>query len=1061
MPKKIAILGGGASSLVTAYELSNLPDFAEKYELTVYQIGWRLGGKGASGRNAKDHQRIEEHGLHIMFGFYDNALGAMRGLYEAMGRAPTQPLATFEDAFKPHDFICMMENYQGQWLPWKLDPIPNPLSPGEDGFLKPWDYVKRMIEWGLEVIHNDILHSDATMLGECRATIQGCRDELVTETVRLMQLSETIAGPMPVANTLGTLTKILEQQNASFTSFYGPLGAGQALSSATWLPLELANSLVGSTTDSGTVLYLITKAVEALWEHEFADNTALRRLRMMLDLFFATARGLIASGIIFPPHDWFSIDNYDLTDWLRKYGANETTLNSPLIWAMKDAAYHTYAPIAAGSILQSMLRMIFTYRGNILYKMQAGMGDVIFTPLYEVLKKRGVRFEFFQAVRNLELSDDKERVSKITMGRQATLKSPSYEPLVDVKGLACWPSEALYDQLVQGEALKAQNVDLENYWTKWPDVETYTLNEGTDFDQIVLGISVAGLPVVAQELLAHNPRLAQMCQSVKTAQTMGVQVWLKPTLQELGWELTPPVMIPYVEPLDTWADMTHLLPLEDWPAGTVGNLAYLTSAMEDKEPIAPQGDTEYPWRQTQRVKEYTISFLEKDAQPIWPKSVNAEGQFDWNLVVAPPTVTGVARANYQYYRAPLSPSERYVLAVPGSSAKRLRAEESGFDNVVLTGDWTKTALSIGCLEAATMAGIMSARVIDPRVPKAKNDWLPDPKPVPPTPPGPSATYIQMDGQLLGIPPIELDVELNMFLLPADMGNLRKLVDQQLNLGGETVYRPIGPFVALYASRLNNFPLGNPIGNVPELDYGIWVPLLAGKKVGKLFKPERIVTYTPYIWVDNGVALIGGRTVFGFSKNTGDMTFPADVKQTKRLSLETQVLPTYGPNQQVVTKRLIDVHQKPFSLLDEAKGLWEGAEGLIDAVGDTVEGLLTGHVEVPVPSLGFIKSLLSTMSVGMRMVFLKQFPDITNANKACYQAVTEADVPITGDLKGGFLRGQYAVDIYRYESHQIAKTLGLFPVESNSEKDTFIALEQGWSTFRAVVQNGTVIWRAEV
>lgn len=103
---------------------------------------------------------------------------------------------------------------------------------------------------------------------------------------------------------------------------------------------------------------------------------------MILDLFFAISRGLIASGIIFPPHNWFSIDSYDLVDWLRKYGANETTLSSPLIFAMKDAAYHGYSPIAVGTILHAMMRMLFTYRGNILYKMQAGMGDVIFTPIY-------------------------------------------------------------------------------------------------------------------------------------------------------------------------------------------------------------------------------------------------------------------------------------------------------------------------------------------------------------------------------------------------------------------------------------------------------------------------------------------------------------------------------------------------------------------------------------------------------------------------------------------------------------------------------------------------------
>ncbi|NJP08916.1 MAG: NAD(P)-binding protein [Leptolyngbyaceae cyanobacterium RU_5_1] len=47
---KIAVLGGGMGSLAAAFELSNTPELRSRYEITVYQLGWRLGGKGASGR---------------------------------------------------------------------------------------------------------------------------------------------------------------------------------------------------------------------------------------------------------------------------------------------------------------------------------------------------------------------------------------------------------------------------------------------------------------------------------------------------------------------------------------------------------------------------------------------------------------------------------------------------------------------------------------------------------------------------------------------------------------------------------------------------------------------------------------------------------------------------------------------------------------------------------------------------------------------------------------------------------------------------------------------------
>src|SRR3546814_1311221 len=58
--RKIAILGGGVGALTSAFYLASQPGAAEKYEITVYSIGWRLGGKCATGRNPEFGNRIEE-----------------------------------------------------------------------------------------------------------------------------------------------------------------------------------------------------------------------------------------------------------------------------------------------------------------------------------------------------------------------------------------------------------------------------------------------------------------------------------------------------------------------------------------------------------------------------------------------------------------------------------------------------------------------------------------------------------------------------------------------------------------------------------------------------------------------------------------------------------------------------------------------------------------------------------------------------------------------------------------------------------------------------------------
>ena len=50
--------------------------------------------------------------------------------------------------------------------------------------------------------------------------------------------------------------------------------------------------------------------------------------------------------------------------------------------------------LAAGKGLQSLLMMI-NYEGAFMWRMRAGMGDVVFAPLYLALGQRGVRFHFF------------------------------------------------------------------------------------------------------------------------------------------------------------------------------------------------------------------------------------------------------------------------------------------------------------------------------------------------------------------------------------------------------------------------------------------------------------------------------------------------------------------------------------------------------------------------------------------------------------------------------------------------------------------------------------------
>ena len=89
--QKVVILGGGCGGVTAAFELTATQELQDRFEVELYTLGWRLGGKGASGRNRDHWFRIEEHGLHVWFGFYDNSFDVLRQAYQQMDK-PANPL---------------------------------------------------------------------------------------------------------------------------------------------------------------------------------------------------------------------------------------------------------------------------------------------------------------------------------------------------------------------------------------------------------------------------------------------------------------------------------------------------------------------------------------------------------------------------------------------------------------------------------------------------------------------------------------------------------------------------------------------------------------------------------------------------------------------------------------------------------------------------------------------------------------------------------------------------------------------------------------------------------
>ena len=688
--KKLAILGGGIGSLVTAWHLTSEPNWKEIYEsITIYQTGWRLGGKCASGRGPNG--RIEEHGLHIWFGFYDNSFDVIQNAYAMLERPAGSPLATWSDAFKKHSYLVFAQQFKGEWHPWGFDFPIDDRVPGR-GAATPnlWQCIRSTIDFIIKHFERSgmNLHIERKVDSD-------------EERSALSRLRQT------VGNRLDDL------------KFAGKTLAAKILSLLASLVRNLGDDITRHTDGDLSRITMLLRELRNWLHRELGDrinvDLEVHRFIVLMDLAITTVKGLLTERVLFHPDKLGALDHVDLLDWLSQQGALNETVNSDLLRGLYDLVFGfrngevSKPSFAAGTAIRCIFRICLAYKGGIFWKMQAGMGDAVIAPLYLALKKRGVAFEFFRRVKNLGLSSDKRSIETISIGRQARVKSGDYDPLVNIKDLECWPSTPNYDQLVEGEEIRKLGVNLESFYTTWNDVETLTLRVGEHFDDVVFGISLASIPYLCAELLNCDGKWRAMVDNVETTRTMAFQAWMNKDLKELGWDGESPVMDAYVEPMDTWADMSELIGREAYPpSSNIRSISYFCGPMEGG--IPPQSETDTPKKALEIVKQISDKWLTSDSKRWWPKNVDpATGNFDWNSVVD------------TYHRANIDPSERYVLSVSGSTSSRLTGYDSGFSNLYLAGDWTVNGLNAGCVEAATMSGKIVGNVLAGN-PPLKDVW---------------------------------------------------------------------------------------------------------------------------------------------------------------------------------------------------------------------------------------------------------------------------------------------------------------------------------------------------
>ena len=667
-PPRVLVLGGGMAGLVAAWRLSE-PGWRERFSsITVLERGFRLGGKGASSRG--EHGRVEEHGLHVWLGHYDNAFRVMRECYGELDRdrtAPSCPIRGWRDAFLPTGALGLFDRDPGGWEPWVAKFSTNRLLPGEPD------------ADGRAPSVAELLIRSALLLRDFYASLEPGRPR----TPVLLSLSPSpppALAPAVAFRSIAPTLLAVSQQLLLLARQGGRRLAGPG----------------GAAAIDGAFAPLLARLAPAV-----GTDAAARRLHDLVDLVRAVLAGMAVDGLRGDRDAYDAINHLDFRDWLRRHGAQPSTLQSAIVRGQYDLVFsHEHGDpsrprFAAGWGVFLSSKLWFHYKGAIFWKLRAGMGETVFAPIYQALVARGVRFRFFAEVRELVPSADGSHIRSVLVGRRASL-APGlgrYQPLVTVKGLPCFPAAADRRQLTADPRPPG-------------DGEQEELRCGEDFDQLVFAIPPAMGRQVCRRLAAQRRDWRDMLGGIGSVATHAFQVWLWPDERSLGWEHPGTTMSAFTKPFDTWASMSHLIELEDWgamePPATVG---YFCSTLATTGPGAGADATG-------RTRAEAIGFLDRHSRHFWPNAVDpATGGFRWDYLCADTDARGHDRFDTQYWTANTDPSDRYVQALPGTDSHRLRPDRSGYANLVLAGDWTDCGINAGCIEAAAVSGLQAANTL--------------------------------------------------------------------------------------------------------------------------------------------------------------------------------------------------------------------------------------------------------------------------------------------------------------------------------------------------------------
>jgi hypothetical protein len=320
---------------------------------------------------------------------------------------------------------------------------------------------------------------------------------------------------------------------------------------------------------------------------------------------------------------------------------------------------------------------------------------------------------------------------------------------------------------------------------------------------------------------------------------------------------------------------------------------------------------------------------------------------------------------------------------------------------------------------------------------------------------PNTEYIErVDEQAFNQPYIIKGTDMYGFFLKAKCYKLQEVCDKYLNIGSSKFYCPAAPWVVLTINKMKSlqsiYPPDYQKGYLTEQEAIFWFPVFMGTKIGSIFKPEKLVWFLPYVFVNNSPILISGREVLGYTKQLATFKFSSQ-DNLNSLSVNTLVFEKFSPDTEATENApIIEA-----TIHESVNAQSNNYQDFSEFFADTVENLKTQQITIPNLEIGL--NLISTIvNPAINTISLKEFRDIENSSIACYKAIAYTPLILT-NFHGGRIIQNSSVKVYNYPSHQICQELGLSDSQASvAELTPFFSY---YINFDFRVDNGTVLWDA--